>query len=251
MIHIDIQKYLNRIHAGRKETLSLEYLSSLQEQHALNIHFENLDILNKRPLFLDREGLFKKMVLLKRGGVCYELNGLFYYLLKELGFHPYLMTGTVFVKDDIWGIENGHLFMIVPLNRKNYIVDVGLGARCLRVPVPLGGEEVIDFDGYYRVKKDEEKQLLYLQKKTSVEWSILYRFQSDRNIRELEDIYPICRLTETSPQSIFTKKYFLSKELKNGRMTLLGNTLTIVNGKDIIKRNLVEHEIYECVRQFF
>ena len=77
---------MNRIHVVKKENPSLDYLTHLQEQHVLNIHFENLDILNKRPLSLEREDLFRKMILFKRGGVCYELNGLFYYMLNELGF---------------------------------------------------------------------------------------------------------------------------------------------------------------------
>ena len=58
-------------------------------------------------------------------------------------------------------------------------------------------------------------------------------------------------LTETSPQSIFNQKYFLSRELRKGRITLLGNTLTRVNGKEVIKEDIEEYEIAEKIKQYF
>ena len=164
---------------------------------------------------------------------------------------PELMTGTVHVKDDIWGIENGHLFMIVHLNDKEYIVDVGLGAKCPRVPVPINGEIVTDSMGDYRVKEDKEQRAFDLEKKICSGWKILYRFGGIGNNNALNEIYPICHLTETSPQSIFNQKYFLSRELRKGRITLLGNTLTRVNGKEVIKEDIEEYEIAEKIKQYF
>ncbi|MFE4430531.1 hypothetical protein ACFY5J_25980 [Peribacillus butanolivorans] len=37
------------------------------------------------------------------------MHGLFYHLLTELGFDPYLMAGNVHVRDETWAIENAHL----------------------------------------------------------------------------------------------------------------------------------------------
>ncbi|AZV41156.1 acetyltransferase [Peribacillus asahii] len=250
-MNIEIIKYLNRIQAVKKDMLDFEYLVHLQKQHVLNVHFENLDILNKKPLSLNTEDLYKKIVLFQRGGVCYELNGLFYHLLTQLGFNPYLMAGTVHVRDEIWAIENAHLFMVVPVDNKEYLVDVGLGGKCPRIPVPMSGEEVIDSDGNYRVKKDEEKLLFYLQKETSTGWEILYRFEAPLNKWTIDSIYPICVLTETSPQSIFNKDYFLSRVTEEGRITLLGNTLIIVKGKEIIKEKLANHKIVEEAQRYF
>lgn len=250
MININIEDYLNRIQGVKKDIPDLRYLSHLQKQHVLNVHFENIDILNKKPLSLDKEDMYRKVVLFRRGGVCYELNGLFYYLLNELGFQPYLMTGTVHVKDEIWGIENGHLFMIVPLGDKEYLVDVGLGGKCPRIPVPLSGEIVIDSDEY-KVIQNKKESMFYLQKNTGDKWKVLYRFNILNNRLTLDDIYPICHLTETSPQSIFNKEYFLSRELMKGRITLLGNRLTRVNGKEVIKEILEDHEIADRVKQYF
>ena len=80
------EKYLRRI--GITKTgfpANLENLKFLQKQHLVHIPFENLDIHWKRLILLDVAGFYKKIVGEKRGGFCYELNGLFYELLKELG----------------------------------------------------------------------------------------------------------------------------------------------------------------------
>ncbi|NRS19292.1 acetyltransferase [Brevibacillus sp. HB1.2] len=248
---MDIQKYLEHIQAERRNELSLAYLSHLQKQQVLHVHFENLDILAKKPLSLREEDLFQKIVHAKKGGVCYELNGIFYFLLKELGYEPYLMAGTVYVGNGVWALENAHLFIIVPLDNKEYLVDVGTGGNSPRLPVPLSGGEVVDSDGMYRVYKDETKALFYLQKKSDEEWETQYRFETPSHLWNLENIHPICVQTETSPKSMFNKMYFLSRVTENGRITLLGNTLIIVNGKEKTKRKLEEHEIEETVRRYF
>ncbi|MFG0211868.1 arylamine N-acetyltransferase [Brevibacillus porteri] len=248
---MDTQKYLEHINAERRSELSLDYLSHLQKQHVLHVHFENLDILAKKPLSLREEDLYQKIVHAKKGGVCYELNGIFYFLLKELGFAPYLMAGTVYVGNGVWALENAHLFNIVPLDNEEYLVDVGMGGNSPRLPVPISGGEVVDSDGVYRVYKDETNSLYYLQKKTDEEWENQYRFETPSHQWNLENIHPICVLTETSPESMFNKMYFLSRVTENGRITLLGNTLIIVNGKEKTKEKLERHEIEETARRYF
>ncbi|WP_338452885.1 arylamine N-acetyltransferase [Niallia oryzisoli] len=248
---MNIKKYLDRIQVVKKEKLDYNYLAHLQKQHVLNVHFENMDILNKKPLSLSPDDLYEKIVLDHHGGVCYELNGLFYHLLKELGFQPYLMAGTVYAGNGAWALENGHLFIIVPLEDREYLVDVGFGGNCPRLPVPLSGEEVIDSDGLYRVKRDETQSLLYLQKKTDGEWETQYRFGTSSKKWNLENIHPICVLTETSPESKFNKVYFLSKVTEEGRITLIGNTLIIVKGRVKNKVKLEEHEIGKAVERYF
>lgn len=248
---MNLQKYLNRIQAERRNEVSLEYLSHLQKQHVLNVHFENLDIISQKPLSLQLEGLYKKIVLNQQGGVCYELNGLFYHLLKELGFKPYLMAGTVYVGNGVWALENAHMFIIMPLEGKEYLIDVGFGGNSSRQPIPLTGEEVIDSDGIYRVLTDETQSQFYLQKKSDGEFETLYRFETPSKRWNLETIHPICVLTETAPESMFNKMYFLSRVTENGRITLLGNTLIIVNGKEKIKQTLEDHEITETARRYF
>jgi N-hydroxyarylamine O-acetyltransferase len=48
---------------------------------------------------LDTDALFDKIVRRRRGGFCYELNGLFAALLRELGFDATLKSAKVFRPD--------------------------------------------------------------------------------------------------------------------------------------------------------
>ncbi len=124
---MDIQKYLSRIDFDKTIDLNRECLSSLQKSHLLNIPFENLDIHQSRKITLDEKGLFNKIILENRGGFCYELNGFFYYLLKEFGFNVRLISGRVYDKKKGYGKEFDHMALIVFLNNTEYLVDVGFG----------------------------------------------------------------------------------------------------------------------------
>ena len=83
-----IAEYLQRIEARRPDGtgLDLEYLTHLQAQHISHIPFENLDIMEGKPISLDRGDLFHKIISCRRGGVCSELNTLYNWLLESLGF---------------------------------------------------------------------------------------------------------------------------------------------------------------------
>ena len=57
--------------------------------------FENLDVIRKVPIYLNLQRIYEKIVSRKRGGYCYELNGLFNWLLTELGYDAHLIAATV------------------------------------------------------------------------------------------------------------------------------------------------------------
>ena len=89
-------EYLRRIGIEEKEIEpTLENLKLLQRRHLLNVPFENLDIHWKRPILLDSDNFYEKVVNKKRGGFCYELNGLFNELLKEIGFQTKIISARV------------------------------------------------------------------------------------------------------------------------------------------------------------
>ncbi len=77
-------EYLRRIGIEENEIApTLENLKLLQRQHLLNVPFENLDIHWKRPILLDTDKFYEKIIGKKRGGFCYELNGLVLRIFKE------------------------------------------------------------------------------------------------------------------------------------------------------------------------
>ena len=76
---MDVNLYLDRIGFKGNVEPSLQVLANLQKRHLLTVPFENLDIHYGIPIKLDTALFFDKIVINKRGGFCYELNGLFFY----------------------------------------------------------------------------------------------------------------------------------------------------------------------------
>ena len=81
---LDVERYLQRIDYSGPTVPTLETLSALHQAHLLAVPFENLDIHLGRAIVLDEEALYDKIVERRRGGFCYELNGLFAALLRAL-----------------------------------------------------------------------------------------------------------------------------------------------------------------------
>jgi len=93
---MDMKLYFERIKYTGSFDITFEVLSKLQLMHLMNVPFENLDIQNH--IKIDLDNLFYKIVTRKRGGFCYELNGLFYKLLKEIGFTVKMVSARVIMQ---------------------------------------------------------------------------------------------------------------------------------------------------------
>ena len=90
-----IEAYLRRVEYGGSRRPSLQVLRSLHLAHIRQVPFENLDIHLGREIVLSQESLYRKVVKDRRGGFCYELNGLFAALLSALGFRVRLLSARV------------------------------------------------------------------------------------------------------------------------------------------------------------
>lgn len=226
-VNMDIKRYLARIGVEDTGKADLELLGRLQEQHMLHIPFENLDVMRKVPIGLDPAGYYEKVVEHHRGGFCYELNGLFNWLLAELGYNTRLIAATVLRPDGTWAMEKSHAAQIVELDQP-YLVDVGFGDSA-RVPIPLTGEAKEDVSGVYRAVEVEEG-IYQLQRKGESGWHALLKF--DLTPRKLAEFEEACGFNQTSPESNFTQKQIVTIAVPDGRITLSDDKLTITrNGE--------------------
>src|SRR5690625_2919330 len=100
-----INNYLHRIGLTNVKENNLETLKLLQMNHLLHVPFENLDVIHHVPIPLNIETYYKKIVTNHRGGFCYELNGLFNWLLQQLQYNCYLVAATVLRPG--WVVVNG------------------------------------------------------------------------------------------------------------------------------------------------
>ncbi len=194
---MDTAKYLERIDVTQRIKADYKSLAHLQIQHMLTVPFENLDVINEIPILLEIRLLYDKVVKEQRGGFCYELNGLFNWLLTQLGFSAYFVGATL-KRENGWGRNESHATQIVSLDQP-YLLDVGFG-NSARKPLPLNGQPVEDVSGKYRVLP-METGYFYKQRYEDGEWKTIFRFLNIE--RKLEDFNKICHFVQTSPKSHF------------------------------------------------
>jgi N-hydroxyarylamine O-acetyltransferase len=246
---MDVKQYLQRIKYADPVNTSIEVLSKLQVTHLLHVPFENLDIHNH--IKIDLKNLYDKIVVRKRGGFCYELNGLFYQLLKEIGFNVKMVSARVY--DSIsknYSPEFDHLALVVTLKDAKYLVDVGFGEFAI-CPVKIDlNKEVIDPRGVFRIEAYGEEHSVIKKKNTEGEFIPEYIFSEQE--RQLEEFYDRCNFHQTSNESHFMQKRICSLPTNTGRITLTGDILKTTGNGEIKERQInSEQEIQQVLWDYF
>ncbi len=210
LVCVNVDVYLERIGATRSTGLR-----DLHRLHQTAVPFENLSIHLGERISLADSDLYDKIVTRRRGGFCYELNGLFAQLLSALG-HDVARLGAR-VGD---GPPFDHMALLVD---GVWLVDVGFGAHStypLRFDSPSpqsdpGGTFTVvpATDGDVDVLKDGKPE---------------YRLESRH--RDLSDFIPTCWWQSTSPDSHFTRKTVCSRLDGDGRITISGRNLITTAG---------------------
>ncbi len=143
--------YLERLGVNEILPPNAATLAKLHRAHLLAIPYENLDIHLGRSLTLDLAAIFDKLVVQRRGGWCYEMNALFAWALRELGFKVRLLGGAVNRQQRGDVTRRSHLALLVELER-HYLADVGFGNGFL-VPLHLQEGQVTQGFLSYRLEK--------------------------------------------------------------------------------------------------
>lgn len=224
------RRYLSRIGASLDSGLSpdFELLQELQRSHLLSVPFETLDIAHDEPIVLDRSSLYTKIVERERGGFCYELNSLFGWLLRRLGYDVRIIEGQVRHNDGTFGPPFDHMALLVHLDRR-YLVDVGFGDFC-RVPLPMSGDPRSETGGTYKIAPADGTDHYVAMQLADDEWTPAYRFTTGE--RELADFSEMCEYQQSSPESPFTGRIGCTIATSTGRVTLSDDTLTVTeNGQ--------------------
>lgn len=132
---MDLSAYLARIRFTGPVRADFATLRALHLAHQRAVPFENLDVQLRRPLDLDLQRAFDKIVGRRRGGWCYEMNGVMGWALQEIGFNVTRLSAGVLRPNDPEPQMGNHLCLLVQLDQP-YLVDVGFGGS-LSEPIPL------------------------------------------------------------------------------------------------------------------
>lgn len=239
--------YLQRIAYHDALAPTVATLHALHAAHPLAVPFENLDIHWGRRIVLDEAALFAKIVTHRRGGFCYELNGLFATLLRHAGFSVTLLSAGVAHQEGGFGPPFDHLALLVE-SEDRWLVDVGFGDS-FHVPLRLddSGEQVQE-RGVYRVEHDGAEGTL-LRRGTDG-WEAQYHFTLQP--RALADFTAMCSYHQTSPASPFTRGRVCSRATPDGRITLRDRRLiATVHGQKTERVLGDEEEYHAALRTHF
>jgi len=236
---MDVQAYLERINYQGPVETTPENLRALQVAHLRTVPFENLSIHCGQPIVLNDDDLYEKIVLRGRGGFCYELNGLFARLLRELGFKVRMLSANV-AGDQGFSADFDHMTLLVSL-AEDWLVDVGFGDsfeeplaidRATEQVQGMMGYDVVRGDGYHVMRR----------RPIGGEWKNQYRFTLQPY--EYADFEPRCHYQQTSPESHFRKGKVCTIATPDGRITISEMRLITTEGGIRSERNIEDDAEY-------
>ncbi|KAL8176449.1 UNVERIFIED_CONTAM: hypothetical protein K2H54_034700, partial [Gekko kuhli] len=248
---MDVSQYLLRIGYQGPAQPSLETLRRLHRCHLSSVPFDSLSIHCREPITLALPLFYDKIVRRHRGGFCYELNGLFLWLLQTLGFGAKAVAGRVRNRfTGSYGPPLDHMVILVQLDGRSFLCDVGFGGGFLE-PLELKPDtEQIQKGGIFWLGNKGEIWVLEHREVPGKEGRPLYQFTLEE--KKLDDFADMCLYHQTSPSSIFTRKSFCSLQKEDGRrLTYMGWRLISTVGEKRTETALQSSEIPAILREKF
>ena len=223
---MNLAAYFQRIGYRGRYQPDLALLSALTLAHTQTIPFENLDVLLGRPISLEPDALFQKLVVDHRGGYCFEQNGLFLEVLRELGFQVVPISARVRLQRPRDFIPpRTHVFLRVELAGESWLTDVGVGGLSLTSPLRLA-TEAEQATPHEPRRIIEEGGRFFHQVRFGAEWQDVCEFT-------LEEMPPIDRelanwYTSAHPKSHFKDRLMVARGAPEGqRLSILNDRFTL------------------------
>lgn len=223
---LDVDAYTRRTGYTGPLTPTLDTLNDLMSAHVQAIPFENLDVLLGRGIDLAPDALQRKLVAGRRGGYCFEQNGLLLLVLQMIGFDVTPLSARVrYQRPRDYTPARTHLFLCVSIDDVPWMADVGVGGLSLSSAIRLDvqGEQSTRHEPR-RIIREAGRQLL--QVRFGDDWQDVLEFTG-------EEMPPIDRelanwFTSAHPQSHFRTRLVAARALpEGGRLTLLNRELTV------------------------
>jgi N-hydroxyarylamine O-acetyltransferase len=199
-----------------------------------NIPFEALDCSDyRRKLDISPAHLFDKIVLNRRGGYCFEINGFFFSVLEELGYDCIPLAGRLLFDRPVFG-RMSHRTTVVTIDGRRYLCDVGHGSG-LAADGPLD----IDDPG----KQELEGKLFRIQQHHGAKFGdiTLIRLQDDgKEIlvyttyltpNTVMDFIPANEMSEIA----FRSRRICRKRVAGGNISVDGKVFRRRTGKETIE----------------
>ncbi len=246
---MQIRKILERINLSSSKMYepNLETLQLLQKQYILNVPYENLDFVLNREFNADLLKIYEKIVNNNRGGICYESNTLFMYLLKTFGFTVHMIFAKV---EDLTyiGKDYPHLVILVNLDGIDYLVDVANGQN-VREPMNIDDENFISRveNNEYKINVTADEYVLLVNHKQEG-WEPRYHFtKKERKVSDFANIFKSNK--HDKPIKKVPLLVTLAKE--DGRITMMDDMMIVKEGDTRRSWNISKENRAEVLRDYF
>ncbi|MFD0715383.1 arylamine N-acetyltransferase [Paenibacillus sp. GCM10027626] len=246
----EVRAYLQRIGYTGKLDGSAAVLAELQERHLHTVPYENLDIIRRIPLSLEIPQLLNKIVERKRGGYCFELNALFGWLLRELGYHVEDRVARFWRDEPNCPPKRRHHVLKVTVQGNSYLCDVGVGGIVPRRPILMvTDQEQEQGEECYRLVQDAGYGWMLCERKKG-QWQQLYSFTEEPQLAK--DFIMATFWCENAPDSIFTKETMVAVRTEAGRNTVAGKEFRIFTAQGVHSfEPRTEQEFNEALYKYF
>lgn len=249
---LDLDAYFQRIDYQGSREVTLRTLHGIVERHVLTIPFENLDVLMGRPIRLDARSIEQKLVHDRRGGYCFEQNGLLLLALKSLGFNVWPISARVkigYPRDEV--TPRTHMVLRIDLEGSSYLADVGVGGLSPTAALQwVFDQEQPTPHETRRIVRDGN--LYYHQALLGGEWQDVYALTLEampRIDREVANWY-----TSTHVQSRFRNILMVSRAAPNAeRLTILNDQFSIRDAHGEAQKRPIEskRQLLEILAEHF
>ncbi|WP_432260538.1 arylamine N-acetyltransferase family protein [Cupriavidus sp. TMH.W2] len=223
-----LDAWLARLGIAAPPSPTLEALDAVLAAHLASIPFENVDPLLRRPVRIELDGVFDKLVTRRRGGYCFELNTLLAAGLGALGYAVTPLAARVRwgVPDDVPTVTS-HMLLRVEVAHRSYLADVGFGGPTPFRAMPLS--EPVDDGLPYRLAPSPPQagatafHSYDLEVRGDAGWIKVYRF--DLTPQPWIDFEPRNWYVSTHPDSIFLQRLMAARTDGGTRVTLANGEL--------------------------
>lgn len=229
--NFSLQEYFDRIGYEGTATASVDVLTRIMSCQLYTVPFENLDVQAGKVVSLVPEAIVEKIIGRRRGGYCYEVNGLFAMALHALG----IQYTFVAARPMFYPVRRPktHMAVVAELDGEKWLCDLGFGSYGLREPFSLNGIESTQGPDTFRLSRPNEREYLF---QALIEGTWTNQYQFDLYPTEWIDFAPANFLNSTHPDAVFVQKPLIVLHNLDGRKILFGDTLKIVSKSGVDKR---------------
>lgn len=217
---MEVDAYLDRIAYSGPMRKDLATLTALHRAHLRAIPYENLDVQLGRPVTTEVATIFDKIVRRRRGGWCYEMNGLFGWVLAELGFR--VTRSAAGVMRELRGNDSigNHLVLKVEMEEGTFLADVGFGDGPIDPIFVISGPFVSHGFEFALSKTDDGWWRLHNHKSGGAA-----SFDFNMAAADEDHLAQRCFWLQSSPESPFVQNAVLQRHVDDGLWMMRGRVL--------------------------